>query len=188
MVLASVGSSLAGDLGFSTAYAQQGAERLTFGNLEPLVTLVQETTAARLLPAVVERMRNGTSLRDVVAAAALANARTFGGEDYIGFHTLMAIAPSYHMAQELPENRRALPVLKVLFRNASRIQEEGGPTREKIRVYHTPQAKKIPPGGPYEHSLTPAEVEKIVANIKAAREQVKIETENLKRVGMLAKQ
>ena len=48
----------------------------------------------------------------------------------------------------------------------------GGPTRDRIRVYHTPQAKKIPPGGPYEHSLTPAEVEKIVANIKAARDAV----------------
>lgn len=48
----------------------------------------------------------------------------------------------------------------------------GGPTRDRIRVYHTPQAKKIPPGGPYEHSGTPADIEKIVANIKAAREQV----------------
>jgi hypothetical protein len=30
------------------------------------------------------------SLPDVVAAAAFANARTFGGEDYVGFHTLMS--------------------------------------------------------------------------------------------------
>src|SRR6478752_6600830 len=37
----------------------------------------------------------------------------------------------------------------------------GGPTRDKIRVYHTPQAKKIPPGGPYEHSGTPADIERI---------------------------
>ncbi len=48
----------------------------------------------------------------------------------------------------------------------------GGPTREKIRVYHPPQAVKIPPGGPYEHSLTPAQIEKIVANIRNAREKV----------------
>ncbi len=48
----------------------------------------------------------------------------------------------------------------------------GGPTRDKIRVYHTPQAKKLPPGGPYEHSLTPTDVEKIVANIKNTREAV----------------
>src|SRR5271170_4122826 len=133
VVLASVGPTLARDLGFSTAFAQQGAERLTFGNLEPLVSLMQETTAARLLPLIVERLRGGTSLREVVAAAALANARTFGGEDYIGFHTIMAIAPSFHMAGELPAARRALPVLKVLFRNASRIQECGGPPREVLR-------------------------------------------------------
>jgi hypothetical protein len=143
VVVASIGSGLATDLGFSSAFAQQGAERLTFGNLEPLVSLMQETTGARLLPQVVERLRNGTSLRDIVAAAALANARTFGGEDYIGFHTLMAIAPSFHMAQELPENRRALPVLKVLFRNATRIQEEGGTTREKLRPV---QAGEVPQG------------------------------------------
>jgi galactonate dehydratase len=48
----------------------------------------------------------------------------------------------------------------------------GGPTRNRIRVYHTAQAKKLPPGGPYEHSGTPADVERIVASVKATREQV----------------
>jgi hypothetical protein len=138
VVAASVGSGLAADLGFSTAFAGDGPERLTFGTLEPLVRLMQETPAAQLLPRVVERLRQGTALRDVVAAAALSNARTFGGEDYVGFHTLMAIAPAMHMAGELPEGRRALPVLKVLFRNASRIQEYGGSSRE---VLHP-----VPPG------------------------------------------
>ena len=143
VVVASIGSSMAADLGFSATFAEQGTERLTFGNLEPLVSFMQETPAPRVLTGVVERMRNGTSLRDVVAAAALANARTFGGEDYIGFHTLMAIAPCYYMSQELPENRRALPVLKVLYRNAARIQEEGGTTREKLRPV---QAGELPEG------------------------------------------
>jgi hypothetical protein len=133
VVAASVGSGLAGDLGFSTAFAQQGNERLTFGSLEPLVTLMQETAAVRLMPQIVERLRDGITLREIVAAAALANARTFGGEDYIGFHTMMAIAPSYHIAQELPAARKALPVLKVLFRNATRIQEQGGRAREVLR-------------------------------------------------------
>ncbi|MFM7420586.1 MAG: hypothetical protein ACKO54_12975, partial [Alphaproteobacteria bacterium] len=31
----------------------------------------------------------------------------------------------------------------------------GGPTRDRIRVYHTPQAQKVPPHGIYEHSGTP---------------------------------
>jgi galactonate dehydratase len=48
----------------------------------------------------------------------------------------------------------------------------GGPTRDRIRVYHTPQARKVPPPGVFEHSSTPSEIEKIVAAIKAAREQV----------------
>ena len=132
VVAASVGSSLAADLGFSTSFAAEGPERLTFGALEPLVSVMQETPAERLLSVAVERLRQGTALREVVAAAALANARTFGGEDYVGFHTMMALAPAFHMAGELPEERRALPVLKVLFRNASRIQEYGGPRREVL--------------------------------------------------------
>lgn len=133
VVVASVGASLAGDLGFSPTFAQEGTDRLTFGTLEPLVTLMQETAAARLQPLLVDRLKGGTPLRDLVAAAALANARAFGGEDYVGFHTLMAIAPAYHMSGELPEVRRALPVLKVLFRNATRIQERGGTRNEVLR-------------------------------------------------------
>jgi galactonate dehydratase len=48
----------------------------------------------------------------------------------------------------------------------------GGPTRDRIRVYHTPQAKKVPPPGVFEHSGTPADIARIVASIKEAREQV----------------
>jgi galactonate dehydratase len=48
----------------------------------------------------------------------------------------------------------------------------GGPTRERIHVYHTPQAQKVPPHGIYEHSGTPADIERMVAAIKAAREKV----------------
>jgi hypothetical protein len=145
-VVASVGASLAADLGFSAAFADQGPERLTFGSMERLVSLMEETPPARLLPAVVERLQQGTSLRDIVAAGALANARTFGGEDYVGFHTMMAIAPAYHMSQELPENKRALPVLKVLYRNANRIQEfGGGPSRE---VLHPVERGRLPADRP----------------------------------------
>lgn len=48
----------------------------------------------------------------------------------------------------------------------------GGPTRDRIRVYHTPQAQKVPPPGVFEHSGTPADIERIVASIKAARDKV----------------
>jgi galactonate dehydratase len=48
----------------------------------------------------------------------------------------------------------------------------GGPTRDRIRVYHTPQAQKVPPHGIYEHSGTPADIERMVNAIKQAREKV----------------
>ncbi len=45
----------------------------------------------------------------------------------------------------------------------------GGPCRDRIRVYHTPKARKVPPHGIYEHSGTPADIERMVAAIRAAR-------------------
>lgn len=48
----------------------------------------------------------------------------------------------------------------------------GGPTRDRIRVYHTPLAYKVPSGGPREHSSSPDVVEGYVNAIKAAREKV----------------
>jgi len=48
----------------------------------------------------------------------------------------------------------------------------GGPTRDRIRVYHTPKAQKVPPHGIYEHSGTPADIDRMVKAIATAREQV----------------
>ncbi|MBX6315851.1 MAG: hypothetical protein IRY99_23500 [Isosphaeraceae bacterium] len=133
MVVASIGAATAVDLGLTPALADDGPEPLSFGPLEPLVALMQETPISQLVPILVERLKSGTQLKPLVAAAALANARTFGGEDYVGYHTMMALAPAYHMARELPPERRALPVLKVLYRNTNRIQEYGGRPKEVLR-------------------------------------------------------
>ena len=96
MLVASVGVDTALDMGLTSARAagEDGGDRLVFGELEPLVSLMQETTAADIVPAVVQKLRAGTELKQLVAAAALANARTFGGEDYIGFHTLCLLYTS----------------------------------------------------------------------------------------------
>src|SRR5687767_1203715 len=94
MLLASVGTAVAGDLGLAPALADEGKGFLSFGDLEPLVGLMQDTPANKLLPIVVEKMKQGVETRQLVAAAALANARTFGGQDYVGFHTFMALAPA----------------------------------------------------------------------------------------------
>jgi hypothetical protein len=138
MLTASVGTGLASGLGLSTALAEGSGESLQFGRLEPLVELMQENTAEQMLPLVVGRL--GTEMRDLVAAAALANARTFGGEDYVGFHAFMALAPAFAMTKETPADRKALPVLKVLYRNVNQIHARGG---RKNEVLHAIEA--IPP-------------------------------------------
>src|SRR5437773_2156120 len=130
MLVATVGYELASELGLAATLGDETA--LSFGPLEPLVCLMQETPVNRLLPTLVERLRAGTELGRLVAAAALANARTFGGEDYVGFHTMMALAPALHMAQELPAELQPLPVFKVLYRNTNRIQERGGRKEEVL--------------------------------------------------------
>jgi hypothetical protein len=134
MLVASVGFGTAFDMGLSPAWADQegDGERIAFGSLEPLVGLMQDTPIRNLVPVLIEKIRAGTELKQLVAAAALANARTFGGEDYVGFHTLMALAPAYHMACALPAERAALPVIKVLYRNTNRIQEHGGCASEVL--------------------------------------------------------
>ncbi|MEO8353568.1 MAG: hypothetical protein ABI680_17705, partial [Chthoniobacteraceae bacterium] len=133
MLIVTVGSQIARELGLAGGLAEENADTtLSFGPLEPLVVLMQETPPDHLLPVLTDRMKSGTSLRELTAAAALANARTFGGEDYVGFHTMMALAPALHMSSELPAARSALPVFKVLYRNTNRIQEHGGRTNEVL--------------------------------------------------------
>ena len=133
MMIASVGTTLASELGIQTVLGYESVGTLTFGRLEPLVALMQETPVERLQPLLVERLRSGTDLRTLIAAGALANARSFGGQHYVGYHTLMALMPAYEMSKLLPEDRRPLPVLKVLYRNTDTIQKDGGRRNEVLR-------------------------------------------------------
>ena len=134
MLAASVGTALAAEIGISPALANPSYKSLDFGRLEPLVQLMQENSADKMLVLAVDQLNNGTEIRDLVAAAALANARTFGGEDYVGFHAFMALVPAFDMSSQLPADRRALPVLKVLYRSTNQIRNKGGRTSE---VLHT---------------------------------------------------
>jgi hypothetical protein len=139
MLVATVGYGMARELSLAPAFAADAPDTLDFGSLEPLVRFMQETPANKFVPALGEKFKSGADLRSLVSAAALANARTFGGEDYVGFHTMMALAPSLHMSRELPDALQPLPVFKVLYRNTNRILEKGG---RKAEVLHAVQ-----PGG-----------------------------------------
>jgi hypothetical protein len=142
MLVASLGSA-AFDLGITRSFADEAKVRLTFGPLEPLVTLMQETPPEKLLPLLVEKIKSGTQLKSLVAAGALANARAFGGQDYTGYHTFMALAPAHQMASELPTVRQALPVLKVLYRNSSRIQEQDAAKKDVLDHVHASAANEV---------------------------------------------
>lgn len=135
MLAATLGVSVACELGLCSAHAADNLKaRITFGGLEPLVDLMQQIPADKLLPQLVGKLKSGTDLKTLTAAAALANARAFGGNDYTGYHTFMALAPAYQMSQQLPDERRALPVLKVIYRNASRIQDTGHATNDTLQA------------------------------------------------------
>jgi hypothetical protein len=136
MIVASVGLGAAAELGLAADATVNGADpvRLEFGEIEPLVGLMQDTPIERLMATLVKQLKSGVELRRLLAAGALANARTFGGEDYVGFHTMMALAPAMHMAGELPAELQPLPVLKVLYRNTNRIHEHGGRSSEVLHA------------------------------------------------------
>lgn len=126
MVAASIGTAFANDLGFSTAFAEADDKpgTLTFGELEPLVETMRDTPPDRLQELLVAKLKSGdVNLKQLISAGTLANARTFGGEDYKGFHCMFAMAPALEMSREMPEKARPLPVLKVLYRNTARMQQ-----------------------------------------------------------------
>jgi hypothetical protein len=154
MLVAGVGSTLAVDLGLCALPDDDGPERLQFGEMERLVSLMQQTPVDRLQRVVMEKVGSGTSLPTLVAAAALANARTFGGQDYNGYHTFMALGPALGMAGELPSPASPLPVLKVLYRNTARIQEQGGSSREKLHVVAADETAVPPDPGPWLQAAT----------------------------------
>lgn len=127
MLIAGLGTGLADDLGLSSAAFAAGLDdELNFGPLDSLVGLMQDTPPAKLQPLLIKKLQNEeVDLKQLTAAAALANAETFGGEDYVGFHTEMALLPALQMTADLPTERKPLPILKVLYRNSDRIQESG---------------------------------------------------------------
>lgn len=144
-LLATIGPALAAEFGISTAHAEAAPRALNFGEMESLVCFMQETPVAKLQTALAAKLKDGVPLKKLVAAGVLANARTFGGEDYIGFHTLMALHPALKMAASMPGKQAALPVFKVLYRNTNRMQESGGRIDETLGVV-TPGAGKLAGG------------------------------------------
>ncbi len=173
MLVASIGTTLATDLGITPAEAAESG-RITFGKLEPLADLMQSTPADKLLPILVTKIKQGTDLRTLTAAGALANARAFGGEDYVGFHSFMALAPAYEMSRELPDSQKALPVLKVLYRSTNQIHAKGVDDHDTL---HPVEPSLLPSGQSAFDAIRqaayrpdPVSAERTLASIKNPKE------------------
>lgn len=132
MLAALIGPTLAVEMGLAGRALAEEPARAPEG-LDRLVALLQETPVAKLMPTLVTQLDKGTELRSLVAAAALANVRAFGGQDYDGYHTFMALAPAFAMAQELPGKQGALPILKVLHRNARLMNSGPGRPADRLK-------------------------------------------------------
>jgi hypothetical protein len=145
MLAAGLGAGLAGELGFSTAFAEAGDGDIPLGPYAGLVELIRNTPAEKLQPMLAQKILDGeTDLKTVTAAGALANAVTFGGCDYVGFHTAMAMLPALEMSKALTSGRQPLPVLKVAYRNAQQIQSVGGASKTELEAIHA--AEHAPEG------------------------------------------
>ena len=153
MLVAGVGSTLAFELGLCPAAAADFDDLVRFGELEPLVQFMQQTPLEKLQREVVSKLKQGTDSKSLVAAAALANARAFGGQDYDGYHTFMALIPAWEMSHALPESERPLPILKVLYRNTARMQSSGALDHEAL---HLVEAADLPAGADPAISLQSA--------------------------------
>jgi hypothetical protein len=137
MLAAGLGTSLTSDLGFPAAFADDEADSLFLGEYAGLVDLMRSTPAEKLQPKLAQMIaQQQVDLKKLIGAGALANAITFGGCDYVGFHTAMAMLPSLEMSNMLADGRQPLPVLKVLYRNSQQIQSVGGASKATLEAIH----------------------------------------------------
>jgi hypothetical protein len=160
MLAVIVGPALLAELGLGANAYTDDTTKPVPGGLGKLAGLLQQTAPAKLLPALAEQVKKGVGLRDLIAAGAIANVRAFGGQDYVGFHTFMALCPSYSMAMALPEKERAVPIFKVLFRNSNQIH---GKKCHEIDSLAEAKPAKLKDGVPAREQLRDAAREKNVA-------------------------
>jgi hypothetical protein len=55
----------------------------------------------------------------------------------------MAMTPALHMIELLPSERRALPILKVIYRNTQQIQQYGGADKKTLREMHAAEEATV---------------------------------------------
>jgi hypothetical protein len=148
MLAGLIGPALAIEMGLANrSIADEPGKKAAPESLERLVTLLQETPADKLAPSLIAQLGKGVTLRELIAAGAVCNARAFGGHNYDGYHTFMALAPSFAMAQEMPEKERSLPIIKVLHRNSRTMGSAPGKHPDRLGSPEPAELKGDQPAG-----------------------------------------
>src|SRR5262250_1946534 len=129
------GSALAGNRGFLSRLPAVSAQearvsprlvRLDAG-IEPLVRLIEETPQSDLLEKVAQRIHQGTSYQQVVAALFLAAIRNVQPRPSVGFkfHAVMVVNAAHITSLSAPEADRWLPIFWALDEfKASQAEEQ----------------------------------------------------------------
>ena len=80
--------------------------------IEPLVRLIEDTPRDRVLEEVADRLRKGTTYREVVTAVQLAGVRNVQPRPSVGFkfHAVLVVNSAHLAAQSSPESDRWLPI------------------------------------------------------------------------------
>jgi hypothetical protein len=116
-------------------------------DIEPLVRVIEETDRDKLLEAIAERIRGGTSYREVVAALLLAGVRNIQPRPSVGFkfHAVLVVNSAHLASIASPDEHRWLPIFWALdsFKSSqARDVEEGNWTMGPVDESRVPPAHR----------------------------------------------
>jgi len=115
--------------------------------IEPLVALLENTPRERVLEVLADRIRLGTSYREVVAALLLAGVRNVQPRPSVGFkfHAVLVVNSAHIASLSSPDTDRWLPIFWAVdnFKSAqSRDIREGNWTMAPVNTLALPPAHK----------------------------------------------
>jgi len=153
----SVGGAVAGlgDLSFlgrlqnvSAAEVAPKPHMVQFGpDIEPLVRFLEETPRNRLLEETADRLRKGTSYRELLAALQLAGIRNVQPRPSVGFkfHSVLVVNSAHLAAMDSPDEHRWLPIFWALdyFKDSqARDEREGNWTMAAVDESAVPSPER----------------------------------------------
>lgn len=134
---AALGAAAAGlgDLGFLRRLPAVAADQVApdpkfvrfSPEIEPLVRLLEDTSRDKLLEKVADRIRTGTSYREVLAALLLAGIRNVQPRPSVGFkfHAVLVVNSAHLASMSSPDEHRWLPIFWALdYFKSAQAQDE----------------------------------------------------------------